>query len=150
MPTPATHPQTEHSFGMTVQRAQEQAALGVSHADGAVVGADEQHAARALLGRAQAAHASRAVALEHIQQLHSLRRARQNLTGWTDKKGKGDISVSLLLSQSWPPNRWQVPHKERSRHCASIKPCLIERSPAGTSGSGFEEILTRNVSAIGS
>lgn len=44
-----THPQTEHSFGMTVQRAQEQAALGVSHADGAVVGADEQQAACALL-----------------------------------------------------------------------------------------------------
>ena len=57
---------------MALQRAQHQAALGVSHADGAVVGAHQQHAARPLLGRAQAAHAPRPVALQHVQLLQGL------------------------------------------------------------------------------
>lgn len=145
----ATHLHIEHSFGVALQRAQEQSALGVSHADGAVVGAHQQHPAGALLCRAQAAHASWAVALEHIQLLQSLRGERQNLTDQTDRNSKGDMaSVSLLLRQSWPPIRWQVPQKECSRHCANIKPCLIERSPAGTSGSGCEKIWTSNVAAI--
>lgn len=67
---------------MTLQRAQQQAALGVSHADGAVVGADQQHSACALLRCAQAAHASRAVALKHIQLLQSLTRARDRERDW--------------------------------------------------------------------
>lgn len=60
------HLHAEHSFGVTFQRAQEEAALGVAHADGAVVGADQQHSTGALLRRPQTAHASRPMALEHI------------------------------------------------------------------------------------
>lgn len=59
---------------MTLQRAQQQAALGVSDADGAVVGADQQHAAGALLCRSQAAHTARAVAVKLIQVLQILMR----------------------------------------------------------------------------
>ena len=59
---------------MTLQRAQQQAALGVPDADGAVVGAEQQHPAGALLGRAHAAHASGAVAFKHIELLQGLRR----------------------------------------------------------------------------
>lgn len=59
---------------MTLQRAQEQATPGVPHADGAVVGADQQHAAGPLLGCAQAADSSGPVAIEHIQLLKSLRK----------------------------------------------------------------------------
>ncbi|KAG7235903.1 hypothetical protein INR49_002048 [Caranx melampygus] len=39
----------KHSFGVTLQRAQQQAALGVSYANGAVVGANQQYPAGALL-----------------------------------------------------------------------------------------------------
>lgn len=79
----STHLHTEYSVGVTLQCAQEQATPGVPHADGAVVGADQQHAAGALLCRAQAAHSSRPMAIEHIQLLQSLRREkeRQNLNG---------------------------------------------------------------------
>lgn len=42
------HLHAEHGLGVTLQRAQEQAALGVAHADLAVVGADQQHSAGAL------------------------------------------------------------------------------------------------------
>lgn len=68
------HLHTQHSFGVTVQRAQQKATLGVSYADGAVIGADQQHPAGALLCRSQTAHPPRAVALKHIQLLHSLAR----------------------------------------------------------------------------
>ena len=67
------HLHAEDSFGVAVQRAQQQAILGVPHADGAVVGADQQHPAGAFLSRAQTADPARAVALEHIQVLQSLR-----------------------------------------------------------------------------
>lgn len=79
-----THLHTENRFGVTLQRAHEQAAPGVPHADGAVVGAEQQQAAGAFLGRAQAAHSSRPVAFEHIQRLQSLRKERQRRSGWTD------------------------------------------------------------------
>lgn len=68
------HLHTEHSFGVSLQRAQQQATLGVPHTDGAVVGADQQDSAGALLRCAQAAHASWAMALKHIYLLQSLRR----------------------------------------------------------------------------
>lgn len=69
-----THLDAEHGLGVALQRAQQQAALGVPYADGAVVGADQQHAAGALLRRAQAAHRSRVVTVEHVQLLQSLTR----------------------------------------------------------------------------
>lgn len=39
----------EHSFGVSLQRAQQESVLGVSHADGAVVGADQQDPPGSLL-----------------------------------------------------------------------------------------------------
>lgn len=83
--SPSTHLHTQNSFGVTLQRAQEQATPGVAHADGAVVGAEQQHAAGALLSCAQAAHSSRPVAIEHVQLLQSLRKERQNLNGWIER-----------------------------------------------------------------
>lgn len=60
------HLHTQYSFGVTLQRAQKQTALGVSYTDDAVVGTDQQHSAGALLRCTQAAHSSRTVALKHI------------------------------------------------------------------------------------
>lgn len=71
------HLHTEYSFGVTLQRAQQQAALGVSYADGAVVGADQEHSPGALLCRTQAAHTSWAMALQDIQLLQRLMRDRE-------------------------------------------------------------------------
>lgn len=68
----APHLHAEDSFGVSLQRTQQQAALGVAYADGAVIGTNQQHSACALLRCGQAAHSSWAVALEHIQLLHSL------------------------------------------------------------------------------
>lgn len=84
----STHLYTENRFGVTLQRAQEQAAPGVPHADGAVVGAEQQQAVAAFLGRAQAAHSSRPVALKHIQRLQSLG-IREATSEWMDRwRGK--------------------------------------------------------------
>lgn len=90
----STHLHAEDSFGVTLQRAQEQATPGVPHTDGAVVGADQQQAAGALLGCVQAAHSSRPVAIEHIQLLQSLSKERRHrngwIDGWMDRKRTGD------------------------------------------------------------
>ena len=88
------HLHTEHSFGVTLQRAQQQAALGVSYADGAVVGADQQHSAGSLLRRTQAADTSRAVALKHVQLLQILRRERDQ-----DEVKKKKRSVASLAGK---------------------------------------------------
>lgn len=66
------HLHAEHSATVTLQRAQEQAALSIAHADFTVVGANQQHLAGPLKRRAQAADTSRAVALKHILLLQSL------------------------------------------------------------------------------
>lgn len=66
------HLHAQHSVAVTLQRAQEQAALSVTHADFTVVGAHQQHLAGSLQRRGQAADASRAVALKHIPLLQSL------------------------------------------------------------------------------
>lgn len=57
---------------MAPERVQQEAVPGVPHADGGVVRADQQHPARPLLRRGQAAHRSRTVALEHVQLPRSL------------------------------------------------------------------------------
>lgn len=72
----STHLHAEHSFGVTPQRAQEQATPGVAHADGVVVRGDQQHAAGTLLRCAQAAHPSGPMTIKHIQLLQSLRKDR--------------------------------------------------------------------------
>lgn len=66
------HLHAEDSLSVAFQRAQQQAALGVAHADGAVVRSDEEQPPGALLSGAQTAHPAGAVALKHIQLLQSL------------------------------------------------------------------------------
>lgn len=63
--TPHLH--TEHSLRMSLQRAEQQAILGVSDADGAVVGAHQQNASHALLRCRQATHRPGPVAVKHVQ-----------------------------------------------------------------------------------
>lgn len=138
----STRLHTEDSFGVTLQRAQEQATPGVPHADGAVVGANQQQAAGALLGCAQAAHSARPVAIEHIQLLQSLSKERRHRDGWIERGL--ETSVSLLLNQSWPLIHWQVQQKAHSRPGANITPCLIKRTPPGNAGSGGGKMLARN------
>lgn len=54
---------------MSLQRAQQESVLGVSHADGVVIGTDQQDPASPLLRRGQTAHAARPVTLEHVHLL---------------------------------------------------------------------------------
>lgn len=70
------HLHTKYSLGVTFQWPQQQAALGIAHADSAVIRSDQKQPASALLSCAQAAHASWAVALEHIQLFQSLKRSK--------------------------------------------------------------------------
>lgn len=93
--TKSPHLHTEYSLGVTLQRAQQQAALGVSYADGAVVGANQQHPAGAFLGCTQAADASGAMALKDIQLLQSLTRAI--MTRLTFYNGCKIIYIYILL-----------------------------------------------------
>lgn len=73
------HLHTKYSLGVTFQWPQQQAALGIAHADSAVIRSDQKQPASALLSCAQAAHASWAVALEHIQLFQSLKRSKRML-----------------------------------------------------------------------
>ena len=57
----------ENRLGVSLQGAEQQAVAGVADTDAAVVGAHQQHSARALLRCAQAAHPPGTVALKHIQ-----------------------------------------------------------------------------------
>ncbi|KAG7263662.1 hypothetical protein CRUP_037994 [Coryphaenoides rupestris] len=61
----------------SIKGTQQQAALGVAHADAAVVGAHQQNAPCALLRRAQAADPPRPVALHHILLLQALMGGRR-------------------------------------------------------------------------
>lgn len=70
--TGSDHLHAEDRLGVALQRAQEEAALSVADADGAVVRPDQQQPPGALLSRAQTAHPAGAVALEHVQLLQSL------------------------------------------------------------------------------
>lgn len=56
----------ENGLAVALQRSQQQSIIGVSHADGAVVGAHQQDPSGALLGRGQTADGSRPVAFEHL------------------------------------------------------------------------------------
>lgn len=71
------HRHAEHSFGVTRQRAQQQAALSVTYADRAVVGADQQDPTGAFLCCTQTAHPAQAVTLKHIQLLQSLMKEKR-------------------------------------------------------------------------
>lgn len=66
------HLHAEYSLGVALQRAQQQAVLGVSYADGAVVGPDQKQPPGSFLSRVQTAH--RSGALKHIQLFESLAR----------------------------------------------------------------------------
>lgn len=72
----------EHGLAVALQRSQQEAVLGISHADGAVVGAHQQDPPGALLRGGQAADGPRPMALKHLHLPVCLENHTSRQTRW--------------------------------------------------------------------